>query len=295
MSVLARSFHRPFPLLRRGPGLASVGMVGLGVVATGSWLALTPITEKATDAAHAAIAPPAVIQSGVALADEAATPSDYARMLAALSREPDSSERTHAVLEALHSWAHSDSDAAATWICAQPNLDHAEVLTELFAMSEVTPRDAVALADRLVQADPATARDCGYGLIFGLNRRGEFSFSSDYATAAPVAVRRDLVIAAYHDWGLRQPEQAMLAATRVADPAARQFALQSVLSGWARSHPEELAETALAFPEGDEKSAALTKALRAWMIKDPGQAGDWILTHQAAVPVAENLFARDER
>jgi hypothetical protein len=216
-------------------------------------------------------------------------------MLAALSREPDSSERTHAVLEALHSWARSDSDAAATWICAQPNLDHAEVLTELFAMSEVTPRDAVALADRLVHADPAAARDYGYGLIFGLNRRGEFALASDYAAAAPEAVRRDLVIAAYHDWGRRQPEQAMLAATRVADPAARQFALQSVLSGWARSHPEELAETALAFPEGDEKSAALTKALRAWMIKDPGQAGDWILTHQAAVPVAENLFARDER
>jgi hypothetical protein len=269
-------------------------MVGLGVVVTGSWFGLTSTTEKA-DSVHAAVAPPAVIQSGVVVANEAATPSDYAKLLAELSRESDSLERTRAVLEALQSWARSDPDAAAAWVCAQPNLDHAEVLTELFAMSEVTPRDAVALADRLRQADPATARDCGYGLIFGLNRRGEFSFSSDYATAAPVAVRRDLVIAAYHDWGRRQPEQAFLSATRVTDPTARQFALQSVLSGWARSHPEELAETALTFPEGDEKSAALTKALRAWMIKDPGQAGDWILTHQAAVPIAENFFARDER
>ena len=294
MPVFARSFHRLFSSLRRGPGIAVVGMIGLGVVATGSWFALTPVTEK-TDSAHTTVSSTFVIQPGAVADNEAATPPDYGRILSGLLRRTNSPERTRAMLEPLQSWLRADPDAAAAWLGSQSDVDHTEILTELFAMPEVTPRDAVALADHLVQADPAAARDCGYGLIFGLNRRGEFALSSGYATAAPEGVRRDLVIAAYHDWGRQQPEQALLSATHVADPAARQFALQSVLSGWARSHPEELAQTALSFPEGEEKSAALTKALRAWMIKDPWQAGDWILAHPATVPIVENFFARDER
>ena len=85
--------------------------------------------------------------------------------------------------------------------------------------------------------------------------------------------------------------------TRVADPIAPAILPCNRCSpAGPAAGPEELAETASShFPEGEEKSAALTKALRAWMIKDPWQAGDWILAHQAAVPIAENFFTRDER
>jgi len=80
---------------------------------------------------------------------------------------------------------------------------------------------------------------------------------------------------------------------RIADGIGRDLALQSVFSGWARENPAALANTALAFPEGAEKDAALTKAIRAWMIADPQRAGDWVFAHTATLAIAERVF-RDE-
>lgn len=176
---------------------------------------------------------------------------------------------------------------------SHPTLDFTEAMTELFATTEGPPRAMVEFAQRLMRADAATARDCGYALIFALNRRGEFSTSANFAIAGPPEVRRDWIIAAYHDWGRRQPELALLSAAQITDAVARQTALQSALSGWARSDPESLADTAFDFPEGAEKFAALTKALRAWVIKDPAKAGDWILAHHAVVSAAEAALRDD--
>lgn len=292
ITVIARSFHQLPSSLRRGWVLVGFGgAMTLLAIAGAYWL----IPASKTQGASQTIVAQPTSQPGKIEASPTAVLPDYVRQLTALLLEPESSDRNQALQNALRSWASADPTAAAAWLRSQATLNYSEILTELFSSSGITTRDAVALADHLVQADAATARESGYALIFGLNRRGDFIASAGYATAAPEGMRRDLVIAAYHDWGRREPEQALLSATHVADATVRQFALQSVLSGWARSHPEELAEAALTFPEGAEKSAALTKALRAWMIKDPWQAGDWILTHQVAMPVAENFFARDER
>ena len=138
-------------------------------------------------------------------------------------------------------------------------------------------------------------REGGYRTIAALQDAGRFDAAARFALAGGPALRRDFVNAAFLAWGRKAPETALEAALTVPEPAEREVALNSVFSGWACTDPRALAELALRFPEGDEKTAALTKALRRWMHGDPWAAGDWILAHADAVPVAEAMFRVDER
>jgi hypothetical protein len=292
MTVTDPSPRRISPTLRRWIGVGFAGAFGL-LLATGtSWLAPPAFTES-NDPSRPDVVHHATVKPSVPAPDATASPGDPHSTLIAVANEVESPARQRRILAALRAWARLEPEAAADWARSQAALGLTEAMTEIFAATEDSPHAAAALVERLAQADASTARDYGYALIFGLNRRGEFAASAGYATTAPEGLRRDLLIAAYHDWGLRQPELALLAAAQVADATARQTALQSALSGWARTDPEGLADTALSFPEGDEKRTALTKALRAWMIKDPWKAGDWILAHGDAVSAAEAALRKD--
>lgn len=157
------------------------------------------------------------------------------------------------------------------------------------------PEGAAILARQLAEKYPAQARDYGYALIAALQRAGEFERAASYAASDTTETQRDLLIAAFHEWSRQQPEPAFNAATQVADAAAREIALQSVLSGWARANPESLAELAVDRPDGPEKTAALTKALREWVHRDPEKAGDWIAAHESTIPIVEKMFRDDRR
>ncbi len=151
-------------------------------------------------------------------------------------------------------------------------------------------------AGSTVLPDPLAERDAGYAVIGALQQKGQFNEAATYALRAPAAYRRDLVIAAFHDWARQQSDAAFVAASNLADPSARDLALQSALSGWSRRDPAGLAETALRFTDGGLRDVALTKALRAWMHADPWSAGDWILGHgDHVVSLAENMFQLDQR
>ena len=137
-------------------------------------------------------------------------------------------------------------------------------------------------AGSTVLPDPLAERDAGYAVIGALQQKGQFNEAATYALRAPAAYRRDLVIAAFHDWARQQSDAAFVAASNLADPSARD--------------PAGLAETALRFTDGGLRDVALTKALRAWMHADPWSAGDWILGHgDHVVSLAENMFQLDQR
>jgi hypothetical protein len=162
--------------------------------------------------------------------------------------------------------------------------------------SATDPLSAIPTAATTQPRDPATdQREPGLRHIATLQLSGLYSQAADYAVASPLEFRRDFTIAAYHEWGRHQPEQAIASAIHIEEAFTRDFAMHSVLSGWARNDPEGMAETALAFPDSDFKKAALTRALRAWMNKDPNLAGDWIMTHPDVVPIAEEMFRKDRR
>jgi hypothetical protein len=138
-------------------------------------------------------------------------------------------------------------------------------------------------------------RQRGYDAIKALQDGGQFAEAAGFALRGGEEFRRDWLIAAYFAWAAHEPSSALDAAIKITVPTEREIALQSVWSGWANADPASMAETALRFPEGAEQAAALTKALRAWMQRDPDAAGDWILAHERAIAVAENLFRADRR
>jgi hypothetical protein len=99
----------------------------------------------------------------------------------------------------------------------------------------------------------------------------------------------------FYEWARAEPEEALVAATHIRHATLRRLAIHSALSGWARKDPSTLAETALAFPDGEEKTAAFTQAFRAWMIADPKLAGDWFHAHPEQLAIAEPAFRTENR
>lgn len=123
----------------------------------------------------------------------------------------------------------------------------------------------------------------------------DFAREAAIAIAEPVARRRDDLNTVYFEWGRHDPELAVESALRIEKTGWRAWALESALSGWAKTAPGDLADAALAFPEGNEKRAALTKAIRAWLVADPDRAGDWIKAHPATIEIAETIIRTKNR
>lgn len=160
--------------------------------------------------------------------------------------------------------------------------------------SEPTPAQATATIS--TPAAPFAARDAGYAAIATLERQGDYANAAQFALTSTAAIRRDLIIAAFVGWGTHAPDAALAQAIAVPDPAARRLAYESLLTGWARANASELANTALHFPAGPERDAALTKALREWMHRDPWTAGDWLLAQGCDVQdIAERMFETENR
>src|ERR1051325_2547936 len=76
--------------------------------------------------------------------------------------------------------------------------------------------------------DALSRRDEGYQHIAALQAAGDFRRAADFATAEAAEFRRDWTIAAYFEWGCRQPEFAFVSASRIAEPTSRETAIQAV-------------------------------------------------------------------
>lgn len=123
----------------------------------------------------------------------------------------------------------------------------------------------------------------------------DFAAEADAALALPPERQWSAINATYYTWGRQEPEIALQSALAIAPSEIRRFAIESALSGWSRTAPGDLAEAAMEFPEGAEKHAALTKAIRAWLIADPDRAGAWIDAHRAVLPIAEAIIRNENR
>lgn len=156
------------------------------------------------------------------------------------------------------------------------------------------PSDPIARAERLAVAEPERSREFAYDAIATLHASGRAADAAAFALRSTLGPRRDLVIAAYFEWAGRESETALAAAFQVSEPAAREFAVEAVFSGWAKRDPAGLAEFARTLPAGPERTRALTKALRYWSLRDPDRAAQWISSHEElALPAAELALRRD--
>lgn len=189
---------------------------------------------------------------------------------------------------------HPKSPAAAL-LSRHGFLDTPAASPSIETLAIEDPESAIAFTRQRAREDALNARAVGYAFISALQQAGEFDRAANYAITDASAFRRDLLIASYHEWGRQQPDLAVSSALRVSDAATRQIVLESALSGWAHTDAEGLAGFALNLPDGPEKSAALTKAMRAWLNEDPWKAGDWIAAHETSQPIVEKMFRDDRR
>lgn len=204
---------------------------------------------------------------------------DPRRALAIALAERDLERRDELLQAVVRGWASTDALAAAKWARTQRDLEFGLAFSSVFNGANNNPAAAVLLQRQLAQEDPENAGAYAGYLIFSLGQVGQFELAASVAADGSEAARTDLLSAAYSNWSERQPEQALLAAVSLPDPAMKRTAFDATVSGWARTNPQDLAKIAINMPISPERSLALVTALRSWIEKDPGAAADWISQH----------------
>ena len=225
---------------------------------------------------------------------EAATADRDAQLLAAIEKlaernpmlaiqiarsEINQRLRSQLLAAAFTGWGKTDATAAATWILSQPegDPDHNAAIAAVLKGAVENPAAAVQLAQQLSAQNPDQAREYGDALIYALAGAGNFQAAADFATAATDGTRVELLAAAYGSWANYQSQNAATSALQIADPDARQSAMDAVISSWGQTDPKGLADFAAAnLPDGDQKTRALGDALIGWAGTDALAAANWI-------------------
>jgi hypothetical protein len=221
---------------------------------------------------------------------EALAAHDPAKALALALGEADTAVRDERLQSVLRGWATTAPDSAAAWALAQSFFDQGLAMAAVFNGANHNPEAAVSLAQRLSSAHPENAGSYGSYLIFGLAQVGEYERAAAFAAKSSAEIQTDLLTAAYACWAKQQPERAVFAALNLDEPASQNAAFQAAVGGWARVNPQQLTATANQFPEGDDRTLALTTGLRSWIEKDPGTAADWISQHNLTAKEAKMVL-----
>jgi len=207
--------------------------------------------------------------------------TDPSRALALALAEKDDPQRNILLQAVLRGWARTAPNAAADWVWShRDTIEQGHAFAAIFNGTQQNPEAAVRLAQRLSTEHPEEAWSFGRYLVYSFAQAGHFAQAADFAAAAHLDHRVDLLTAAYHPWGCQQPEKALQAAIALEDPLRQNAAFHAVIGGWAQTNPQSLTEAAHKFPEGHDRSLALVTGLRSWIEKDPASAEVWIKSHK---------------
>ena len=200
--------------------------------------------------------------------------------------EADPAIRTHKIRAVLHDWAATDSDTAATWVLAQPpdtRLDHATTL--LIALAS-QPDEAARIARLLCAKDPAFIREHGDTLVTVLTESNLFGAALRFAEIGGPE-RAQWISLTLARWAESQPQLAAEAALALGEPDG----FPAVIATWSARDPAALAEFARQVPNPNERTAALSEALRRWIERDPAAAAGWISSIEPGAELDESARA----
>lgn len=178
---------------------------------------------------------------------------------------------------ALRGWAERDPAAATQWV-----IDHVraperrQLAAALIEGAIVQPAKAIELVQRLSAADPNSAGEYGATLVAQLARQGEFDLAVRVAGGGNSNDRAHWVSTAFFEWALRHPLAALTGIAQLDDPAGREQAWQSAISGWATGDPASLVEHAHQQLLGEPRTQALREGLLQWVSADPVAAMKWM-------------------
>lgn len=230
-------------------------------------------------------------QRWLALSSQESTPlrdRELASLLEALARtdpqhalelaQSEGNWRLRAILRtaALRGWASVAPDAAGDWALTVRPEERRAAVAAVLGGAVNNPDGAVRVALRLCADDPEPAGDYGHAAVESLADAGAFEAAVKFGTEAGADKFPFLLKSAFFQWAQHQPEQALAALGKIADPSLRNQAFGQVAFGWAKADAQALATYALTLPPGENRTRALAEALPHWVEKDPVAAAEWI-------------------
>jgi hypothetical protein len=294
----------PFPSRQATQGLAAAFVLA---ALTGAYLLFGPPASKREETSASPAARPvgspentASNDSPRAVAVSGGEQNSHAKILREMAaRDPESAlaaalketredARSDLLQAVLRGWAANDVEAAGDWARSQQFIDRGLAMAAVFNGAVAQPAEAIRYATMISGEEPDRARDYGMYLIFGLGQAGLHEKAASFASGTDPALAGEWVNAAYNQWAKKDPERALASAVKT--PAAtKTAAFYATIAGWAQTNPRALVAHAVNFPKGAERNYSLTVALRAWISRDPGAAGDWIEAHRNVVESIPNF------
>jgi hypothetical protein len=201
-----------------------------------------------------------------------------ARKFALGEKDPETQARLLEVM--MRGWAQFDFDGAARWAREQTGLAKERMLASLFIGASERPDVIIAFARTLSREEPGQAKEIGACLIHALGKAGNHQSAAAFAAEGASDAYNDWLVSAYSRWGYENPETAVLNAIALTDPGKRTHAFRAAATGWARTDPQALLESAKTFPEGPEKTFSLTVGLREWVEQDAAAVARWVASNQ---------------
>lgn len=160
-------------------------------------------------------------------------------------------------------------------------LDQGQALAAVFHGAARDPDGLCRLALDMSTQEPARTGDYGSYLVAALQRVGAFDRAAAYALESALSGRIELLNAAYGGWGDTAPLDALNSLDQILDPAMKQLAFSATVSRWAHGNAPAVAAYAETLPAGEQRTFALSTALRAWAGSDVIAAATW-MSHRDA-------------
>jgi hypothetical protein len=197
--------------------------------------------------------------------------------LAMARAEPDHELRETLLRSVLREWGATDPTAALQWVRTQDLIDFTQAITSVFQGAVARdPESAVHLAKIISGQDPEHARDYGASLVSALGNDGDFHRAAAFAAESEESARLDLLTLACAAWAGERPRDALDFAARLS-PDLRRDAFNAIISRWATTDARSVAGYALTLDSNEDRTFALSAALRAWSAVDAGEAAEWVV------------------
>ena len=184
----------------------------------------------------------------------------------------------------LREWASVACDDAADWVIRFHVVDHHDAFEMVFAGASTHPDEATALGRRLCAQDPTLAGDYGQLLIVALAQSGQYEAAVRFAATVNAENSGAWVNAAYFQWALREPEQAINAFEKITGPEQRRAALEGLAAGWTTTNPVAMATYLLKMESSEDRAEVLGQTFTQWVNRDPASASEWLINNYRPSP-----------
>ena len=194
--------------------------------------------------------------------------------LSALNSVVDTDQRDSWQVRLWERWIETDREAALQWAVSQPPSEKrtSRIAEVAAAVAEDSPAEMLALADRL---DTAARREVAQRVLAVWAKsdpRAALAALDELAGTLDTRARREVARGVLGVWAKSDPRAALAALDEMDDRRLKQTTEQSLVFTWTQSDPMAAFEWARTRPASDNRTGALSSALRQVAQSDPGQA-----------------------